>query len=98
MVVQTAALRVTLRPTLVSVLVVLTLGCAAPGLMGAQQAQPTFPPPKPGPQGVVEVYSERYVLYEKTVPLFRRRPVDRHCQVNGSRPDSTPIYCHHDFL
>ena len=76
MVVQTAALRVTLRPTLVSVLVVLTLGCAAPGQMGAQQAQPTFPPPEPGPQGVVAVYSERYVLYEKTVPLFRRLPVD----------------------
>jgi hypothetical protein len=76
MFVQTAARRVTLRPTLVSVLVVLTLGCAAPGLQGGQRAQPTFLPPEPGPQGVVEVYSERYVLYEKTVPLFRRRPVD----------------------
>src|SRR5262245_60522064 len=76
MVVQAAALRVTPRQTLVLVLVVLTLGCAAPGLQGGQRTQPTFPPPEPGPQGVVEVYSERYVLYEKTVPLFRRRPVD----------------------
>jgi len=75
MVAQAAAQRGTLRPILISVLVVLACGCA-PGLEGIKQAQPHGTPPEPGPQGVVEVYSERYVLYEKSVPLFRRRPVD----------------------
>src|SRR5262249_29964704 len=76
MVTQATVQRLTLCPTLISVLFVLTLSCAAPGLEGAKRTQPAFPPPEPGPQGVVEVYSERYVLYEKGVPIFRRRPVD----------------------
>jgi hypothetical protein len=58
------------------VLIVLTLGCAAPGLEGGKRAQPAGTPQEPGTQGMMEVYSERYVIYEKSIPLFRRRPVE----------------------
>src|SRR5262245_59409440 len=63
-----------LRPALVSVLIMTTLGCVPPRLQGEPGAQHAAAPQEQ-PEGVVEVYSERYVLYEKSVPLFRRRPV-----------------------
>src|SRR5262249_25763207 len=76
MVTHTAAQHATLRPLIVFGLVVLTLGCAAPSLDEGTRALPSAPWPGLGPQGVVNVYSERYVYFEKTTPVFRRRPVE----------------------
>jgi hypothetical protein len=58
----------------VSVLIVTVLGCVPPRLEDEPGAQRAGLLPQ-RPEGVVEVYSERYVLYDKSVPVLRRRPV-----------------------
>ncbi len=76
---RTASFRVQqgVRLTVISTLLFLTVGADAP-LYAASSSTPL---PEVGPvmfppQGILLVYSERYVIEDDGVPVFRRRPVE----------------------
>jgi hypothetical protein len=63
-------------PLLVSALGLFPLGAARPAhavFWDARQAE--IGPQVPPPQGILEVYSERYVTEDEGAPVFHRRPI-----------------------
>jgi hypothetical protein len=70
-----SALLCMLRRGPVAVLMVTFLGCVPPRLANEPGAQRSGALPA-RPEGVVQVYSERYVLSDRGIPVFRRRSVD----------------------
>ena len=57
-------------------LVLLTLGLSSPVSATGSEQLPVVGPQVPLPQGILTVYSERYVLLDSDAPLFFRRPVE----------------------
>ena len=64
------------RKTLTSALVVLALGGASSVQATSTDQPPVVGPQAPPPQGVLTVYSERYVRWEGDVSVVSRRPVE----------------------
>ncbi len=51
-------------------------GCSEPAHVVWNNEQPMVEPEVPPPQGVLAVYSERYVIEDSGVPVIYRRPVE----------------------
>ena len=64
------------RKSITSALVVLALGGSSPVHATSDTQPPVIGPQVPPPQGMLTVYSERYVMEEADVPVLYRRPVE----------------------
>lgn len=62
--------------SLLAALFFLAPGCLAPRQVTWDTRQPVVGPQVPPPQGVLLVYSERYVIQDEGVPVIYRRPVE----------------------
>lgn len=62
--------------TLVGLCLVFLSSCTEPVHVAWNDIQPVVEPETPPPQGILTVYSERYVVYDGDVPRNYRRPVD----------------------
>ena len=62
--------------------------CTAPVPVAWNRQQAVIEPKVPPPQGQLEVYSERYVVYDADVPRNHRRPVEVY-SVDGQLVAST---------
>jgi hypothetical protein len=51
-------------------------GCTEPVHVAWNETQSVIEPEVPRPQGILDVYSERYVFYDADVPRIHRRPVE----------------------
>lgn len=61
--------------SLLAALFFLAPGCLAPRPATWDTRQPIVGPQVPPPQGILLVYSERYVIQDEGVPVIYRRPV-----------------------
>jgi hypothetical protein len=57
-------------------LFLLALGLSSPAYATGSEQLPVVGPQVPPPQGILTVYSERYVLLDADAPQFLRRPVE----------------------
>jgi len=57
-------------------LLLLALGFSFPVYASGSEQLPLVGPQAPLPQGILTVYSERYVLVDSDAPMFFRRPVE----------------------
>ena len=64
------------RKSLTGALVVLALGGASSVQATSDNPLPIVGPQAPPPQGLLTVYSERYVMVDADAPEFYRRPVE----------------------
>ena len=64
------------RKSLTSALVVLALGGVSSVHATSETQPPVVGPQAPPPQGILTVYSERYVMADGDVPVVERRPVE----------------------
>ena len=64
------------RKSLTGALVVLALGGASSVQATSDNPLPIVGPQAPPPQGLLTVYSERYVMEDADVPVLYRRPVE----------------------
>ena len=64
------------RKSLTGALVVLALGGASSVQATSDNPLPIVGPQAPPPQGLLTVYSERYVMEDADVPVVYRRPVE----------------------
>ena len=64
------------RTGTVGVSLLLLSSCAEPVHVAWNDSQPVVEPKTPPPQGLLTVYSERYVVYDGDVPRNYRQPVD----------------------
>jgi len=64
------------RKSLTSALFVLALGGSSPVHATSGNQPPVVGPQMPPPQGILTVYSERYVVEDADVPVLFRRPVE----------------------
>jgi hypothetical protein len=63
------------RKSMTGALVVLALAGASSGHATSSNQPPGVGPQVPPPQGILTVYSERYVMEDADVPVLYRRPV-----------------------
>jgi len=63
------------RKSITSALVVLALGGSSPVHATSDTQLPVIGPQVPPPQGMLTVYSERYVMEDADVPVLYRQPV-----------------------
>jgi hypothetical protein len=64
------------RKSMTSALVVLALGGSSSVHATSDNQLPIVGPQMPPPQGMLTVYSERYVMVDADAPVFSRRPVE----------------------
>lgn len=63
------------RKSLTSTLLMLALGGPSSAYATSSNQPPVVDPQAPPPQGILTVYSERYVMIDADVPMVYRRPV-----------------------
>jgi len=64
------------RKSITGALLVLALGGVSSVYATAASQPPVVGPQVPPPQGILTVYSERYVMVDADAPVFYRRPVE----------------------
>jgi hypothetical protein len=64
------------RRSTIRALVLFALGLSSPIQARGSEQVPVVGPQTPPPQGILTVYSERYVLLDADAPVFLRRPVE----------------------
>jgi hypothetical protein len=64
------------RQSMTSALLVLALGGSSAVYALSDAPPPVVGPQAPPPQGILTVYSERYVMADADVPMVSRRPVE----------------------
>src|SRR5262249_34673325 len=70
-----------MRKRMASALLVFALGSASPVHATGGHQPPVVDPQAPPPQGILTVYSERYVMEDADTPVVYRRPVALYASV-----------------
>ena len=74
--IQKTRIQKIVRKNMMSALFVLALGGSSSVYATSSNQPPVVGPQVPSPEGILTVYSERYVIEDDGVLVFRRRPVE----------------------